>query len=537
MTHGFAKSAVGRLGHRGPDASGVACVTLPWCQIELGMSRLKIVDQSDITVPFDFSKHLGVLLAFNGEIYNWRDIRNTLDVPWATSCDAEVVAAAWRQYGPNCLHKLNGMWGMILVDTWKHEIFISRDRAGEKPLYWVLDKDSIYVASEPKALPVSLVECQCQDVDVLEFDCGITTPLKGINAVSPGGYIHLCNAAQPNEVSWWQLPMVQEDNTTLETAVNEVEATLVDAIKIRYIAERPVAVQLSGGLDSAIVQAVVRSNRLYCVTFSDVDNLSMAKAAAFSEQVVPVKFSVDDLMAILPTVAYYLDTPATWTAVCQWFLNQRAREDGNIVVLSGEGADELFGGYSRYRILYWVDKMLSDGHLAAYAPLVARTFSGDENQLLVNMLNRGGQSSRRRAEDLINEFGGIGTLAARMARVDFYTTMRVLLRMADRMASAFGMENRSPFFDYRVMELAARLPDKFKINDDESKVVLRRVAERLGVDGRIVNEKTKKGLFIPPSWGKKLNGGQDWDRKWFTSMMLSAWREMCLRQGLDCIGD
>ena len=535
----FAPHATRLLAHRGPDTSGTLHVELAWASVTLGMTRLKIVDQSDLFVPYDFRESFGVVLAYNGEVYNWRELRAGLPGPWSTDCDAEVVAALWRQDGPAFLDKLNGMWGLVLVDTWADAVFVSRDRAGEKPLYWAQPSSGIiYLASEAKALPVALERGYCPDMDVLEFDCGDITALHNVFAMPPGSCALVGNPGPLDQDfyreigTWWKLPIGTDPRMTWHQAVDETQALLVDAIKIRHVAERPVAVQLSGGLDSAIIQAVVKSDHLYCVTFPEADNLTMAKEAAFWRPVKPVTFTLDELLAALPAVAYHLDTPATWTAVCQWFLNRKVAEAGNVVVLSGEGADELFGGYARYRVLHWLDRMLADTHLKTYTSMILRALDGAPERFLAHMLNRGGEDDLPFAKALVRNHSGAGSLVSRMSRTDFYTTMQVLLRMADRMAAAFSLENRSPFFDYRLMELAGRMPAVLKVTNEDSKAILRAVADRLGVPSKIVREQNKKGLFVPLQWGKQLGTGLEWDRKWFATRMTAAWEKACLRPAL-----
>jgi len=542
-----ARWACAQMKHRGPNAEGVAQFRLPWAGVTLGMTRLKVVDQTDLTVPYDFIENLGVLLTFNGEIYNWREVRGELSngrVQWKTQCDAEVLAAAWRFYGGvKCLDKLNGMWGFVLVDTLTNEVLICRDRAGEKPLYYSwwrkADGPTLYAASEIKALPVELREARCLDMDVFEFDCRSDTPFEGVEALMPGHYLHVTQDScekynMGGEKTWWELPQPEPCSMTHDTIVDRTQELLVDAIKIRHVAEVPVAVQLSGGLDSAIVQAVCDNENLYCVTFEadGVDNVSQARRAARGHLVKSVDFSRDELVEVLPRVAYHLDTPATWTAVCQWFMNEYVAEDGNVVVLSGEGADELFGGYSRYRTLYWFEQMLKDQHLEDYGPLIQRVFDMPEN-VLARMLNRGDDCADLvHAKSIVHWRAFDGSLVERMMHLDFYTTMQVLLRMADRMAAAFSLENRSPFFDYRLMEWSTKIPLKYKVDAYESKIVLRRVAYRLGVDQSIVEEKTKKGLYVPPSWA---GDGPKWDRRWFSTLMNAAWCERCLRPAPDVL--
>jgi asparagine synthase (glutamine-hydrolysing) len=285
------------------------------------------------------------------------------------------------------------------------------------------------------------------------------------------------------------------------------------------------ALQLSGGVDSSAVQAVVRSDRCYTVTFpkDGVDNLSDARTAGQGVEPLAVTFGLADLESALPRVAYHLDTPATWTAVCQWFLAERMAADGIRVVLTGEGADELFGGYARYRVLWHLDRMASDPILSAYAPLVGHVV-GDRAGVLARVLARGGDLER--AREVVRRFDPGGSLVGAMARIDWHTTMQVLLRMADRMNAAFSLENRAPFLDHRLIEFAARVPERLKLDGGWTKAVLRSAAESLGVPPSVARAPTKRGLFLP--WGKwsPPTGGTRgaWDRASFAARMRAAWR-------------
>lgn len=509
------------------------------------MSRLKIVDQHALTVPYHF-ENLGITIAYNGEVYNWKQIRSAHPgIAWQTECDVEALAVMWREQGPACLHELNGMWGFILVDHKLGEVYIVRDRAGEKPVYYAQRGTWIYVASEIKALPVALEPGPCEDTDMLEYDFRGSTPFKNVYALEPGHYIKLdkpqtgLQALKPQQ--WWHLPTESVAQIQYSEALEELEPLLIDAIKLRADTEVPFALQLSGGLDSSIIQAVVKSENLYCVTFPEpgfdhasAANLGMAGAR---QPLNEITFGFADLQTALPELTYHLDTPATWTAVCQWFMLKQMRQDGFKITLSGEGADELFGGYSRYRLLHWLQKMHNDPLLVDYNPLITHMF-GNNNAIMGRLLDRKGTlASQLHAIDTVSGHAEGRSLVTRMATVDFYTTMQVLLRMPDRMSAAFGMENRSPFLDYRLMEFAAQLPAAYKVTDTRSKPLLRDIAARLGVHDAIVNEKTKRGLAIPwPVWaeGLEIPGGSRgaWDRKGFAYLMAKAWKDRCCRGAL-----
>lgn len=557
----WAEAAVAKMRHRGPDAGGAwtgklpwcSSVKLEWCRVDLGMARLKIVDQSDISVPYQFAP-AGVTLAFNGEIYNWRELRAELGGDWETECDAEVLSRLWRRWGPEMLDRLNGMWAMVLVDELVGEVFVARDRAGQKPLYYAQTLDGgLYFASEAKALPLALEETSCPDAEIFEFDWGEATPFRGVRRLNAG---HSLLLREPGDLStpkpkrWWPLPPVEPTDRSYADCLEELTALVIDAVRIRLSSEVKVALQLSGGLDSAIIyhawssicgEGAANAGK-YCVDFvlDGIDNLSAAQLVA--PDVLPVTFSAAEMKEILPQVLYHLDTPATWSAVCLWKLAERIAGDGHRIVLSGEGADELFGGYSRYRILHWLQRAVDDLKLTAYKPTIDYVL-GNQLELVAKMLDRSplGQYRARVTSLVTRAAEGADSLPRVAMRTEFGTTMQVLLRMADRMASAWALENRCPLLDYRVIGLASKLPTAWLITDARSKSILRDVALRVGVHQQVVDEQTKKGLAIPwARWAAELGietaGGRGaWDRSGFARLCWDIWRAKCLRPA-DCLG-
>ena len=520
--------------HRGPDGSGAWGERFLWHRVTLGMTRLRISDQdTPIEVPYRFPE-LKVVLAYNGEIYNADALRRELPGPWSTRCDAEVLAAAWREWGPACLHRVAVLFAFVLLDQTTGEGFIARDRAGEKPLYWTERNKRLYLASEIKALPVALEPAPCPDMETLEFDCRRDTPFRGVQAREPGCAMHSVEGRPYSAYAWWKLPEVEQDpGRSYDDLVEEMTYLIRDAIRIRSLAEIPVAVQISGGLDSAIIQQVAKADGLYCVHFpkEGIDLTESATLAANGRDVKFVTFNRYDMETHLPIMVRHLDTPSTWTAVCQWFLHRRISEDGYKIALSGEGADELFGGYIRYRLLWHLDRMMEDRHLRDYGPLASHMF----HDVLPRMLCRGRTWTAWEyapARGLKHPQIGVARATAMML-VDWHTTMQVLLRMADRMGMAHGVESRSPYLDYRVIEAAARLPVKYKITTRYSKYILRDVAARLGVSEKIILESGKRGLFLPWShWHRQQpeNAGDRgvWDRSGFAELMRKTWLQSCM---------
>lgn len=515
------------LRHRGPDAGGVQVLPVHWGSVAVGMTRLSIVDRKPLIVPLRSGR---VTVACNGEIYNWKEIRKNLsgDLPWETECDTEVIARGWARWGPSVLDHLNGMFALVLVDQTEGTVMLARDRAGEKPLYWCLSNGDLHFSSEIKALPVVLEEVPCPHADIFEFDCLDHTPFQGVRRLGPGQRIVLRGRSDlecPRVETWWRLPQLDPKSGD---RTEELQSLLADAIRIRVPEEVPAAVLLSGGLDSSIIQAVAGLERLYTVTFpSDgQDVMPEARLASLGHaEPVPVTFGYGDLLGVLEEVAWHLDTPATWTSVCQWHLAKACSEAGVVVVLSGEGADELFYGYSRYKTLWWLDMMREDPALDRYGSTIHTLLGVDGSGLLARLLNRGGDEVLARG--IVEEFGTEYSLVERMARVEWHTTLQCLLRMADRMFSAFSIENRSPFLDHRVIEFAQSLPSTYKINSRATKDILREVAVNLGVAPEIVWERNKRGMTLPwPKWRRACPSGPRgaWDRSEFVQAMKSAWR-------------
>lgn len=525
---------VDRLRHRGPDGAGVRTIPTEAWTATLGMARLKIVDQSDFPVPMSFQN--GVTLTWCGEIFNWRALRETLSdgTPWETNCDGEVVARAWRAWGPAMLEEFNGMWGLVLVDTLQQEVFIARDRAGEKPLYYAQEgKDVLWAASEIKGLPISLREGPCPELHALEYDCTEATPFVNVKALAPAHYLHFQPAVGGFlSVRWWNLPEERPtaEAPSFEDAVEVLTDLVRDAISIRVAPEVRTAVLLSGGLDSAIVQAVAKSSLPYCAVFPEVDPLGAAVLAAQGQRLRLVTFGYDDLVGILPKVAWHLDTPATWTAIIQWYLLEHVARDGAKVVLTGDGADELFHGYARHRLLWHLDHAADDPLLSSYGPLRGHLL-GTPGALVGRLLDRSPDGTgAATVADLLARFApNAKTLVEATARLEFHTSLQCLLRMADRMSAAHAVESRAPFLDHRVVEYAAALPGSYKITSGRTKAVLREVAAKLGVPEPIHTDAVKLGFTIPwPSWSARAGGtsgsrGQ-WDRSAFRAMMEGAWR-------------
>jgi asparagine synthetase B (glutamine-hydrolysing) len=282
---------------------------------------------------------------------------------------------------------------------------------------------------------------------------------------------------------------------------------------------KTVAVQLSGGLDSAIVQALTRSRLVYCITWPEEDNISTARLASCGAEVRPVTFTYEEMLEVLPEVARLTDGEGTWTQVCQWFCARQMAEDGVTLVLNGEGSDELFWGYPRYKVLKRLDANYSDPKLADYQDATVYKVHGSPRDAVVNMLSRTmSPESARMALTNYEDF--TRGCAGAMASVEENVGLKELIEFERIVAEAHGIEHKWPFIDPDVVSFAHSLdPDKL-ITETHCKAVVRRAAAILGVNTDIVNETTKKGLFIPQSW--RPENEPKWSRKWFTELMKEA---------------
>ncbi len=419
------------LKHRAPDDSMVMYDG----RFAIGMGRLKIIDLTSDGLCLLSDGDL--LLSFNGEIYNYVELRTTLmkrGHSFRTQGDSEVLLKAYREWGEECLDKLNGMFAFAVYDG--KTVFIARDIAGEKPLYYSVAADGTFrFASEAKAL---------------QFDCHELLPAHC------GRYD--LERARFEMRTWWNFTP-REVDISFEDAVQHTDVLLQDSIALRTHADVRYGLYFSGGIDSTLIS-----------TYHDF----------------PEHFSYTDknyeheFRETFPKILWHLDYPVeTFSPFGLWILAAEARSHGVRVVLSGEGADELFGGYVRY---------------------------------IPNEFNR-------IARQQFPSYSGLFPYRD-MLWSEFNGNMRELLRMGDRMAAAWGIENRCPFLDRRLIEFAFSLPMEHKIKGLETKRVLRELLQRRKPDYQF---QEKQGLFCSVNaWLGVPNEG--FDKKTYREHQQRIWK-------------
>jgi len=502
--------------HRGPDDGGV--YTSP--QIGLGQVRLSIIDLASGHQPLS-NEDGTIWIVFNGEIYNYRELRSFLLSKGhilKTQSDTEVIVHLYEELGPACLEKMRGMFTFALWDQNKRNLFLARDRVGIKPLYYAVIGDGIVFASEIKALladPEVKRELAPEIVDrflTFLYVPGEETLLKGIRKLAPGHYL-LVKKDQMEIRQYWDLRFSEPTGgRSLADAESELSELLAESIELHMIADVPVGVLLSGGVDSTAVLSCAaekseKNINTFTVGFSGShvpDERPYAKLAAesFHSRHHEMTIAASDFREFLPKYVWHMEEPVCEPpAIAMYYVSKLARKHVK-VLLSGEGGDEAFAGYNNYRSITWMERFkkicpplnhtmswglakanswMHSTRLAKYAPLVSATFpdyyysrtstpyrySGNGIGELystgfTNLVNKEYtiEPVRRLFSAVKNE-----SILNQMLYIDTKTWLPDdLLIKADKMTMANSLELRVPLLDHRLLEFAASLPTQYKLN-------------------------------------------------------------------------
>lgn len=499
-----------RIAHRGPDGQG----TFVEGPAALGHCRLAIIDLQGGAQPL-YSEDKNFVVVFNGEIYNYRELTAELTAlghTFATRTDTEVLLHGWEQWGRELLPRLRGMFAFALWDRRAQVLFCARDMFGIKPLYYCRCADgTLLFASEIKAfLDHPSFEKQLNTAQLplylsCQYSPGRDTFFAGVQKLLPGHFLEFSEGIV--RTTRWVQPAFLPGDTP--PAPDELEAVLRQSAEAHKIADVEVAGFLSGGVDSAYLTALARPARTYTISYAEpkYDESFPARALArnlgLRNRVRCI--SPGEFWDAVPAVQYHMDEPmADAAAVALYFLNREAARDVK-VVLSGEGADELFGGYNIYRDPFtarWYNRL----------PLWLRGGLGAAASLLppgpgVNFLVRRGLSleeryfgptallTEREKRRLLPGYEGDGDPVCltesswdmtedqdpvtRMQQVDLQLWLAgdILLK-ADKMSMAHSLELRVPYLDKEVFALAAALPAAAKANARMTKIALRQAAAR-----------------------------------------------------------
>jgi asparagine synthase (glutamine-hydrolysing) len=516
-----------QLHHRGPDAADV------WTDGEVGLAhtRLSIIDLNGSPQPMA-SAGGRTHVVFNGEILNYRELRAACTYPYRTDGDTEVLLALYHKFGPAGVTRLRGQFAYAVHDVRTRELHLFRDRLGVLPLYFYADHKVFAFASEIKALYPVLPSL---DVDVESLHDYLAhrsvpaphTLIRGVHKVPQGHHLTLTADGEVRMSAYWRLPAESETRrVTAHTAVQLVDEALTASIEEAVVADVPVGAYLSGGVDSSLITALVaRQNRgaelhTFSAGFGDsrLDETMWARRAAnvVGSTHHEVLVTADDFRQNWSKLSWHRDAPLSEPAdVAVYRLAETAREHVK-VVLSGEGSDELFGGYPKHRHagitrwasaipappLRWAERNLPPGKARLGIALRALSepnaaermrawfapFTTHERAALV-----GRPPARSSLEPYLS---GGGDALRRMLYSDSHTWLADnLLERGDRMSMAASLELRPPFLDHRLVELAFSLPSNVKVRNGTTKWVVKEVARRYLPDEII--DRPKVGFKVP----------------------------------------
>ncbi len=513
--------------HRGPDGEGI------WraedTSIALGHRRLAIIDVSNGGAQPMKSADDRFVITFNGEIYNFVELRQELEsfgFTFVSGSDTEVLLAAYEHWGRNCLTRLNGMFAFAVYDTVEKTLFCARDRLGVKPFVYSWNGSRFAFASEQKALLAA--RCITSDINhdaVYEYAArGYTTDGRSFYAdvqiLQPGHAAEVSPGKPPVTWQWWK-PDLSVDTTRLSAQErSEQIAHLVDdAVRLRLRSDVPVGAHLSGGLDSSIVVASAArcgANESGFATFTgafpeypDSDERAWSRDVANMYQIKAheIDITVEMLAHNFQRMIWHMDEPIAGEGVLpQLLVCDLAASAGFKVVLGGQGGDELFGGYLRHRALHW-KRLLKSG-----SPGERSVAALELIRLAIREARRVRRTSTFLPDDGFNpEFlrkvSPEVRAAARQSRLSFvderelmqwdlFNYLPALLHVEDRTSMAASIESRTPFLDYRLVEYALRIPTNEIFSTGYAKPLLRN-ATRSWIPESVANRKDKKGFPTP----------------------------------------
>jgi len=525
------KCMLTRIKHRGPDQSGILMTN----EIGLGSVRLSILDLDNGRMPLS-NEDKTLWIVFNGEIFNHLELKSDLlekKHAFKTSTDTEVVLHLYEEYGVKFLSKLNGQFAIAIWDTVKKELFLARDRVGIRPLFYSKVNNGIVFASEMKALfEHPQIEAQISSIALTQVFTFWTTlsPLtifKDIFEVQPGHYI-LANSSGIKEEKYWELPLCKSGEykgLSMQEAIDEFRELFSDAVKIRLRADVPVGAYLSGGLDSSVTTSFIKENnqeklQTFSLGFVDkeFDETDFQNTAVefFETEHNSIKCESHDISQIFTDIIWHSETPILRSSPSPMaLLSGLVRNNDIKVVITGEGADELLGGYNIFKEAL-IRQFWAKDPKSKYRPLLLKRlypymsqlngakalnlfFSyklTETDSLVYSHLLRWNNTSRIKKyfsdelkvelenyhpideleKRVVDKFQKVDLLSrAQWLEIKLFMSGYLLSSQGDRMAMANSVEGRYPFLDHRIIEFCMKLPSDFKLKGLEEKVLLKKL--------------------------------------------------------------
>lgn len=544
------RAMIARILHRGPDGSGFW--TSPRASVSMGHARLAIIDTSDHGAQ-PMTGVDGTVISFNGEIYNYQELRAAAVARGRTfksASDTETILAAYEEYDLDFVQHLRGMFAFSLWDERRKRLILARDRFGIKPLYFTEVNDLLYFASEAKALTPFLEQIVPDNsalASYLTFQnyLGSQTLFEGIDQIMPGEMM-VVEHGVARRFKYWDISYDIDFDHTEAFFIDGIRELLGESLQMHLRSDVEVGAYLSGGLDSTLIASMaskemgrgVEAFHGRFIEYPGYDESAFAVAAAeHSALTLSIRdMTSTNMEGLLRKVVYHLDYPVAGPGSIPQYLVSEMAASQLKVVLGGQGGDEIFGGYARYLVGYLeqcmraaIDGTSANGNfvvtlesiipnlglLREYQPLLQSFWRdglfGPMDQRYLRLVDRSsdlgevinwGAFDR---ENLINQYLGIFNSENNvrkeayfdsMTHFDFKTLLPALLQVEDRMSMAHGLESRVPFLDHPLVEFAATIPADIKFKNGELKRLLK-VAFAEVIPPTVRDRRDKMGFPVP----------------------------------------
>lgn len=523
------------LAHRGPDDQGV----VEGAHYAFGHQRLSILDLSKAGHQPMTNNDGNLIIVFNGEIYNYRELKSECkDYAFKTRCDTEVILAAYEKWGSSCLEHFNGMFSFAIYNIRSKHLFLARDRLGIKPLYYAIEEGRLVFSSEIRAILRSgLVKKKLNEKVLHEYLSYQTvhapnTLIKNVSMLQPGQYMEVIleNRLVVNYKCWWKLHVSPSD-PSVDEAKARVKKLIYAAVERRMISDVPVGAFLSGGIDSSAVVAVMSELSeqpidTFNVSFKeqqfDESEYARLVASRYSTNHHDVNLEASSLLDNLPDALSHVDHPSG-DGINTWIVSKAVKDHGIRVALSGLGGDELFVGYPLFKSIRLLSRLKMFWELPQNIRKIVASGVGGVSSSVASMKLQSILSNQEfshikfhgefrkvlldtQIDGLLNaqpgeaEFTDIGDIdkgynysATSVAEISGYM-QNVLLRDTDQMSMAHSLEVRVPFLDHTLVEYCLSLPDKIKHPDTPKSLMVNSLGGL--VPDSVVNRK-KMGFVLP----------------------------------------
>lgn len=538
------KKMVQIIKYRGPDDEGYEIFQNEHCGIGLGFTRLSIIDLSQLGHQPMFSADRNICAVFNGEIYNHKEIRNELEIKgykFNSNSDTEIIIKSYEYWGPDCVKQFNGMFAIVLLDNHKKKVFLFRDRLGVKPLYYYYNSGLFLFGSELKCLiqhsKYSKVLNQQAILEYFQYGYirGTHSIFNGTNKVTPAHYIELdIHTGKFNEIIYWNINEVfnsEKLTKRYDEILEDLELRMIKAFRYRLISDVPVGVFLSGGYDSSAVVGLLQKHsnsniKTFTIGFDDsiYDESKYAEKVAKHLETDHITYwcKPSDAKELINDFAFYYDEPLADISGIPTMLLSRLVKTQVKAALSADGGDELFAGYKKYvnttnkirqlnQILRFTKPLINSKRFInlesssseRYQKLVELTqnfnpsawmdvISKDYTDQGLNMLFIQNYKSISKSSILDSEATALNQIL--LHDLKFYLPDDILYKV-DRATMSASLEGREPFLDYELIEFVAKIPDRFKMNKNQQKIILKDIVHKY--IPKPIMQRPKMGFNVP----------------------------------------